>query len=437
MYLSENIKENNSSSAQVEENPDTGLQIVRLLRWSGSLLVILSAIGFMLQSHADLLPSYRYWVGLAIVLALCAGGLACNYWLNERIGARLFFALGSAFLPVQVSQVGAMLYVCVLGVQAPKPEYAWLQYGEVHPALIGVDFVLTAALLLAVSYAGFSMLAKRQVNLLLKLALLGNACLLLPVREGLGLAALMALMFVGLLMAERQFQRDGALELLEGKTARAIAGLPLMILIGRSFFYPASYSVAMVLGVIVFYVGIIEIKRYTRNELFLSVGQGLGTFSAMSLWLSTLDQFAGPYPDIYWVMSPLALILIAMSTLVTYHDRTYRKLGALLATGLAFSALWDDHSFAPLLALATGLVLSVISGLKYREKLPFFLGQLCIVGGLFSYGRYIMNAYSHAPWLFSIGLGVLVLLMASVLEKKHQRIVNTVGHYWNELKAWD
>ncbi|NOT13536.1 MAG: hypothetical protein HOP23_17205 [Methylococcaceae bacterium] len=413
-----------------------GSQIILYLRWAGSLLVILSAIGFMMQSHADLLPAYRYWVGLAIVLALCAGGLVCNYVLKELTGARLFFALGAAFLPVQVSQVSAMLYTFVHGTQARQLEYTWLQFADVHPALIAIDIGITAVLLITVSYTSFSMLAKRQVKTLMQAALLGSLGLLLPIRDGYWLPVIITLLFGVLSVIERQFQQDNTMQLAEGVTARALISLPLLILVGRSLLYPISFWLAIVIAAIIATIGIVDAKRYTQSALVIYVGQCLGTLAALSIWPMTVEHFVGISQNLYSLMIPVALVLFALSTQVAYHAKAYRSLGSLLATGLAYAALLDDQAFAPLLALSTGIALVIIGGLKYHEKIPFFLGQLCFLGGILFYCSYVVDAYSNAPWLFSIGLGLVVLMLASILEKKHQSIVKAVGNYLNELKDW-
>lgn len=415
----------------------SGSQIIRYLRWAGSLLVILSAVGFMLQSHADLLPAYRYWTGLAIVLALCVGGLVCNYLLKEATGARLFFALGAAFLPVQVSQVSAMLYAYIQGAEAPKPDYVWLQFTNVHPALIGVDLGITALLLVTVSYMSFSMLAKRQVKPLLQAALLGNLLLLLPIREGYALPVMIALLFAGLNIIERQFQRDSTMKLNEGLTARALISLPLLILLGRSLLYPLSFWLAIVVAAIIATIGIVDTKRYTQSALLIYLGQWLGTIAALAIWPMAVEHFVGISLNYYSLMIPIAVLLFALSAQVAYHAKAYRSWASLMATGLAYAALLDDQAFAPLLALSTGIALITIGGLKNREKIPFFCGQLSFLGGILFYCGTVVDAYSHAPWLFSIGLGLVVLMLASVLEKKHQMIINTVSGYWNEIKEWE
>jgi len=50
----------------------------------GTLQVVVSTIGFMIQGHAYLVPAYRYWVGLAFTLVLCGSGLLRAYGVTGQ-----------------------------------------------------------------------------------------------------------------------------------------------------------------------------------------------------------------------------------------------------------------------------------------------------------------------------------------------------------------
>ncbi len=144
MYSSDIQPDINVKSFQDIENEKSKSitsKITTYLRWTGSILIALSAISFMLQGHEEILPAYRYWIGLGLTLLLCGGGLVCAYLFHETKGARIFFGLGTAFLPVQVSQVAAMIYAYWHGNSALQPEYSWLQFMEVSPTVITIDFV--------------------------------------------------------------------------------------------------------------------------------------------------------------------------------------------------------------------------------------------------------------------------------------------------------
>jgi hypothetical protein len=226
------------------------------------------------------------------------------------------------------------------------------------------------------------------------------------------------------------------MKLAEGATARVLASLPLLVLIGRSLLYPMSFWLALVVAAIITIAGIVDIKRYTNSALAIYLGQCLGTLAALSIWPMAVEHFVGLNTSGYSLMIPVALVMFALSTQVTYYVKAYRSVASVLTTGMVYASLLNDQVYAPLLAISAGIALVVMGGLKFREKIPFFFGQLNVLGGILFYCGYVVDAYNNAPWLFTIGLGLAVLMLASVLEKKQKIIINTVGNYWSELKEW-
>lgn len=439
MYSNEYQEFNNRPSIQAEEKQSAvslTVKITSYLRWVGSILIIVSAVSFMLQGHEEILPAYRYWIGLGLTLLLCAGGLVCAYLFKETKGARIFFGLGTAFLPVQVSQVSAMIYAYWHGQAALQPQYRWLQFIDVSPAVITLDLIITSVLLALVSYAGYAILARKHLKTLLWASVAGNALLLLPIRDALLVPFLIAGLFIFLRRTEQRLHRDSSMRLPEGLAARALTSLPLWIIIGRSLLHPASYLLAIVLSAITVVYCIYDIKRYTQSAYLVYVCQWLGTFSAIAIWLILLEQFDAVSGNRINSLLPIAAIVFVLSGQVDFHARLYRFVSSVMAVLLAYGAMLEQQALAPVFAIAAGILLTV-AGIRYREKAPFFCGNICVVGGFLFYGEYAADLYAAAPWLSSIGLGLLVILLASYIENKEKQIVAKSLYYFNELKSWD
>ena len=427
-----------SSEVEQQDQPTKRLtsKITTYLRWVGSILIILSAISFMLQGNDEILPAYRYWIGLGLTLLLCAGGLVCAYLFNETKGARIFFGLGTAFLPVQVTQVSAMIYAYWHGQDAMQPQYSWLQFMDVSPGVIAFDFVITGLLLVLVSYASYSMLARKHFKALLVASVVGNILLLIPFRDGNLIPIIIAGLFLFLRQIEHRLIKDSTMRLPEGMAARALISLPLLIIIGRSLLHPFSYLMAIVISAIVVIYSIVDIKRYTQSTTILHLGQWLGTLSAMGIWMIVVEQFSLDSTNNPSTFLPIAIILFVLSEQVDFHARLYRTISALLALGLTYSSMIDQHMLAPVVTIGAGILLT-IAGIKYREKLPLIIGNICVTGGLLFYWEYAFNMYANAPWISSIGLGLAVILLASYIENIDKQIIDKSRHYFNELKNWD
>jgi len=410
-------------------------KVTTLLRWSGSILIVLSAINFMLQGANDILPVYRYWVGLGFTLLLCCGGLVCAYLFKETKGARIFFGLGTAFIPVQVTQVAAMIYAYWHGSTALQPEYVWLQFMDVSPATILLDLVLTAGLLFSVSYASFSILARQHLKTLIIASVIGNVLLLLPIRDANLVPIIIAGLFIYLRQIEYALHKDSSMRLMEGMAARALVFLPFFIIIGRSLLHPLSYLQALVICVIAMVYFIYDIKRYTQSTVVLYLSQWIGTLAALATWFIIIEQFSMITGNQVTMLLPVSLILFLLSEQVQFHAKSYRNIASILAVYLSFNAMVDQQMLAPVFGFATGVLL-IIAGLNYKEKIPFFTGSICVMASLLFYYEYAIQLYSSAPWISSIILGLVVILLASYLENKEKKILQHSKQYFNELKSW-
>ena len=426
------IKESNNTS----NKKSLTAKITTYLRWTGSILIILSAISFMLQGTQEILPTYRYWIGLGLTLLLCSGGLVCAYLFKETKGARIFFGLGAAFLPVQVTQVSAMIYAYWHGQQALQPEYNWLQFMDVSPAIIALDFTITALLLFLVSYASYSILARKHLKTLLWASVTGNIILLLPIRDASLTAFIMAGLFLFVRQTEHKFLDDRSMRLKEGLAARALVSLPLWIIAGRSLLHPASWLLAIVVSAIIVVYTIYDIKHYTKSATIIYFCQWIGTFAAISGWVIVLAEFTSISANEFSMFLPIAMILFALSTQVDYHARLYRIISSILTLFLTYAAMIDQQTMAPVLTIAAGILLT-LAGIKNREKIPLIIGNVCVAGGFLFYWEYAVNLYANAPWISSIALGLAVILLASYIESKENKILAKSRDYFNAFKSWD
>lgn len=428
--LSVNIDEEQTTKKSITT------KITTYLRWIGSILIILSAVGFMLQGNEEILPSYRYWIGLGLTLLLCGGGLVCAYLFNETKGARIFFGLGAAFLPVQVTQVSAMIYAYWHGQQALQPEYSWLQFMDVSPTVIALDLAITGLLLFLVSYASYSILARKHLKTLLWASVAGNILLMLPIRDPSLTPFIIAALFIFIRKIEHFLLNDRSMHLKEGIAARALISLPLWIMVGRSLLHSGSWLLAVIVSVIIVAYTIYDIKRYTQSTTIIYVSQWVGILTAISSWLIILSEFSGSYSHHLSEFLPIAVILFALSFRVDYHARLYRVMGSILTLFLTYSAMLDHQAMAPVISITAGILLTLVA-IKNREKISLVIGNLCVAGGFLFYWEYAVNLYSNAPWISSIGLGLTIIMLASYIENKENKIMAKSRHFFNELKHWD
>jgi LytS/YehU family sensor histidine kinase len=133
---------------------------------------------------------------------------------------------------------------------------------------------------------------------------------------------------------------------------------------------------------------------------------------------------------------PIAVILFVLSGRVEFHARLYRFIASVLVMFLTYGAMIDQQTLAPVFTIAAGMFLTV-AGIQYREKMPFLSGNICVAGGFLFYWEYAVNIYATAPWISSIILGLLVILLASYIENKDKMIMAKTRYYFNQLKNWN
>lgn len=414
--------------------------IARYLRWTGVLILGVAIIDFMAQGLDDWAPAYRYWImpGFSVLLALC--GLLCGYRWKETLGARLFFGLATVFMPVQISQIGAMLHTHFQGV--PLHYSGWWTYEDISLRLIGVNLIFTALVTVPIAYTGFSILARRQVKRLMSAFILGCACLLIPVRETSFISLLLAGLFFILIGLDRRYLRaDEVMNLPEGIAARLILWVPFLVILGRSFFYPWSAVATSILLGLASVLLLCDLKRWLRSSFGSRLCELGGTLCAIASWLFLTG---GVYERVHVEDSakmllstlPVAGGLLVLSTRIDHYRTSYRLLGALIASGVTLMYLLDEQTaLASFVCLLTGIGLN-LAGLRFKEKIPFALGLISLLGGISYYLRYLTDIYQASPWLCLSLLGIGILLLASSIEKKEKRLWLKSQRYLSELRSW-
>lgn len=428
--------ESDSQQKHVSERRWQTLKITSLLRWSGSILIVLSAVSFLIQGAENILPSYRYWVALIFILLLCGCGFVCAYVLRETKGARIFFGMAAAFLPVQVSQVSAMIYGYLQGGSEPlQTPLSWWQYGDVSLSAIAINVLLTALVSLPVVYGGFSILARKFRSRLGLAYGAANMMLLLPFRDVIWMELFIAGALFWLRKVDGKMSQDSVMRLPEGIAARALLWVPILIMIGRSFLYSVSFILPAVLLLFAAAWLIIDMKKATQSKVLIIASEWVGVMAVFFAWLVVVDQFEGAI-RFSILLLPFSLILFVLSEKLDFFARFYRTAASILAAGICLTAEISSMYFIPLISIAMGILLGV-AGIRYREKAPGTAGVVCFISGVLFYFDYVIHFYQSSPWLSSTVLGLVVLILASYIENREKQIVQKTKFYYNEIKMWN
>ena len=401
-----------------------------LLRVIGALALIGSASTFLVQRWEEGNDVARYLSLLLHTGILSAAGFWCGVRIKESKGARTLLGLTLAVIPVHFAVLGGLVYsqLALDDFLHQVPTYVtWV-------APSGGVALLTAAgaacVLAPLALLSFLSLARSEARWLTAAFLALNATLLVPLRGPNFVGVLVAALVVALSWLELRVVRDrSALRTLEGRLARAMLGIPLFIIVGRSlqlyelstFFFGSICASATFVGFALVGPLIPHPTGRRSVEVLSSLMAGL-SWACFTAWgFDVLDL--EPTVLILGFFLPYAGILAALSYVASGWNRGYRRAALAVAVGgIALDLIVFTSVVTSALCLTAGAVLAAFGHLT-RRPLVLVVG---LVGAAFGLGYHVLSAievYSIGRWGSLALLGVGIILAASYLERHHRRIL--------------
>ncbi len=415
----------------------------RVLRGIGALIIIASASTFLFQRWAPGSDLQRFLLLLGFTSVLSLGGLFCGLKLKESKGARTLLGLTLAVTPVNFAVMGALLFSQFSwdGPFASLPGYAtWI---AANPTAAIMTAVGGLALLAPLCHLSFMTLGHNRARLLSTTFILGNLALLLPTRQPDLIAGAFTLLTTALIYIEaRFFCRDTALNTFEGWLSRGLLWVPALILIGRtSYFYAPTQlfisALCAALGLLCFIILPQMIKSKSWQQVLQATGATLGSLT----WLIMAD-FVYPWSiDGQWLIPLFTLPIVGLLSLLSKHTissgSNYRRTAAIIAI---ISATVNLYFFPGLITSFLCLLISV-SVLSYgyliEQKIIFFSGAVGTVLGLGYHLKAAINLYSLFNWGSLMILGVMIIIIASLLERNNGMLREKVLNLRSKMNQWD
>lgn len=419
--------------ADLEDNPRRNA-LSRLLRGLGGLIIVAAFVLYLFEGWRESDDLSRALLLLGHTLALTLAGLASGHWLHENKGARLFIALALAAVPVNVAFLGGLTYPVLSGDGATDQLSAatsiWLQSQgrlTLGPALAlsaGSLFVLTLSV-----WLGFRVMARHSVAGLTGLYLVGNAALLVPTRG----EAMISVLLVGLtvmlaLFSPRLRRRDPALATPEGRLARTVLVLPVLILAGRSLWLYAPDLLFLTTLSLLGYLAL----RFTLITLG-SEHPGRGWVETLALTLAVMvtglasGALHSVWPLADEVQWPLRAALLAIALLDLAQITPRRAVGyhSTAVIMIDLSVLLDLVLYAgftlALLALVVGIA-TLGFGYRQRSRASFGVGVITTLAGLSILADEALAQFSLGSWSALVVLGIGMIIVGSALERCGERL---------------
>ena len=403
--------------------------------------MVISGLLYLLQGIENIDGMLRNWVYLGLMVILVGGGLVSRLTLKDAKGARLFFALAAAVIPVQFAQLGGMIHELV----AVESVGRWSNFSGVTTMSTALVGAVTALLLVPVAYAGFSVLARGEARRL-TLAFSGlNGLLLIPARDSLyGMAVLVVLVAAALILERRFFAAKDSppvFRTAEGAAVRAMFLLPLAIAATRFGLHVEALWGYCALGAL-FGTTLVYGGTWIQNRRVVEIASFAGTSAIALSWLVFAQDviwaadrtIAYPYTAAF---APIALFLFIGAERSPTYARFYRGAASVLLTLLSFQVLVADHAVATGVLMVLAGVPLATWGLFRQHREPLLGGAVIATAGFCAAIAAAVEHMTVNSWILFAGLGVALVLVSSMVERYGKRVLRSTLDAWADVREWE
>jgi hypothetical protein len=415
---------------------DRTFALTRLLRGSGAVLLLVSALTFLLQQWAGHDDVFKYGLLVGQTLVLVAAAFLCGIKVKESRSARTLFGLALASVPVHFAVLGGLVYSQWgqdhLAGALPK----YVVWHASSPAVALGALAVGLVVLLPVAYVSLLALVRVEAPRMLGLMFGLNAFLLLPVRnpDFIGVAAAAGALLLAALEAG-PFRRSITLGTFEGKLARLLLAVPPVLLLGRAAFLyaPTLFFIGtclLAIGLVIFALAPVLLTKLENVAALRCVA----TLLAFSGWVTAGMQIAAAIQLPAGLVIPacglpFAALLIGLGRHAGKDGPGYRRAAEILAfvTVMANVVLHGSIS-AALAALFLGLVLLAV-GTYRKRKLALASGAVAAITGLVVQIQYAFGFERWMNWGSLSILGIALVIIAALIERHPERLAATIAAF--------
>lgn len=409
-----------------------------ILRCFGGFLVVASGLLYMLQGLADANIAIRDWVYLVLMAVLATGGIFSHRLMHDDKGARLFFALATVLVPVQFSQVAAIIHDFVfhsgVGVELPM--------SLIQLLILALLTVLLGSLS---SCVGLKILARRQAKQL-SLSFLGfNVLLLIPMRDFGSVMIIGGFIVAAYWWLEtRIFSKDHRFSMPEGVAVRGMLALPLAILLARSGFHYSQdlgvYSLMLQAALLGNYVNNKYVVSSRMADLLrfgcylLSCWATLGSVTELLTGQNALVSIDDDFIAFLY-LAPILVISLITGTASSGRP-LYRAFACIAYVLLTWWVILIENSPANLVLLlsSVGLVLHSVQVRSKALLVCFSLGAVvCLSKMLFE----SLHGIDINAWLVLAIAGVVLVALSSIAERYGRPVLERVSLGYAQFQSWN
>lgn len=417
-------------------------RIGSVLRYVG-VAVLVAAMGtFMFQRWGGMSQVSRYFSFLAFTAAVCVSGLVCGLKIGENKGARTLLGVVVTLIPLHCAQIGAILYSRIGGgvVASNYPSYFFFSVPSLTDAIIvAVGGLVTVIAMASVAY---SVLARTYAPQLLLVGCGVSAALLVPTRDPLLVAGIIAVAGAIAYGGERTFSSVVELRTREAIVARFVPFLALLMLVGRqcALYNPTSIFDGVVFALITvalfeMFPRLVDSKEFTCCSELLALFTGATSGMLVGHSITNAFSLGGTVFAPLVVGLPLVFCYAVMARNARETKTTFRVASAatLLATGgveLLGGSVEDC-----IVSLVIG-ILGVAYACIREQKRTLVAGGVLAFVSLIRVCATAITSITVSPWIVLGAIGVGTILGASYLERNFVRLREVYSSARKQVAQW-
>jgi hypothetical protein len=414
-----------------------------LLRILGAGVLVASVSIFLLKGWSTGNDIQRYLMLLAHTVLLGVTGLGIGYWVRESKGARLFLALSLVSAVVNFAVLGGLIYSQMQWDDGLSlyPGFARWQAGSPTAAYAtaGTAFLL----LVPVSWIAFLTLARRSAVPLTLLFMSSGSLLLIPVRQTEPVAALFMLSAAVLIFLVMRLKRhDSTLTTAEGRFARWIVFVPLIMLAGRGMYL---YSADAVMYTVLCASAFLALRQYSMDSGLSQRSVDILNRLSVLPAIATATGVTTIAVDANWLADPLYIPLFAVTASALFLDISmrsvlggsgYRRLASLTLSLAMLANLWLFPGLVTAGAcLVSGLAISIY-GYSAQQRIVFGAGLFTLVAGVVHQCRTVFIWFDWGNWVALALIGIAAIIAGSVLERHGAVLRARLGNWKQSMGDW-
>ncbi|MBN2529592.1 MAG: hypothetical protein JXR76_24600 [Deltaproteobacteria bacterium] len=419
-----------------------GVTVSSIIRLLGAILLVVSASTFMIEQVSDANDVVRYLALLGHTVFLGIAGIFCALKLKESRSARTFFAIVVASVPVHFAVLGGLLYSTVQwdAAYALVQPNMWIAHSRsTAVGLLGLGIVVLSPLLL------FSMmsLARKHAKTLTAAFVAGNALLLVPLRHADAVVLLFvagAAMMYGL--EHRYFSRDSALKTVEGRILRFILVTPLFLLFFRTTMYYSGsvwfYSGALTASGVMAFLLAARLHRIGKGvQLVLTPFILVGVMVILNN-VFDLDGMDGNRRDWGVIVSSVVVcsVVAILGQLHTGVKSGYYRVALMGGMIFGFAHMALAPSMLTTSVVAAGALVALFGSMRLQQRIPFLTALITMAATVVFHLHGIVHVSAMSHWGVLLAAGVLLLLGASLADRKRDALLSRMRSLKTEFHSW-